>query len=59
MNDIFHYSSYIDEDHYINMCREGTSWIEIDDAQVIKKQWSRSVKDSYSYYFYRKMLSKI
>ena len=38
MNDIFHYSSYIDEDHYINMCREGTSWIEIDDAQVIKKQ---------------------
>ncbi|KYN13100.1 ATP-dependent DNA helicase PIF1 [Trachymyrmex cornetzi] len=44
MSAIFHYGFCIDEGHYTSM-REGTSWIEIDHAQVIKKQWPRDTKD--------------
>jgi len=40
MNGIFHYGTCIEKSHYTSMCREETSsaWIEIDDAQVTKKQ---------------------
>jgi len=49
MNAIFYYGSNIDEGHYISMCREGTSniWIEVNDAQVKKRQWPRGAKDVY------------
>ncbi|KYQ46785.1 hypothetical protein ALC60_14205 [Trachymyrmex zeteki] len=45
MSAIIHYGLCIDEGHYTSMCREGTSWMEINDAQVIKKQWPRGAKD--------------
>ncbi|XP_018315695.1 ATP-dependent DNA helicase PIF1, partial [Mycetomoellerius zeteki] len=32
MNAIFHYGSCVEEGHYTSMCREGISWIEIDDV---------------------------
>ncbi|KYN26868.1 hypothetical protein ALC57_03752 [Trachymyrmex cornetzi] len=38
MNAIFHYGSCVEEGHYISMCPEGTSWIEINDVQVTKKR---------------------
>jgi len=40
MKAIFHNGSYIEEDHYKNVCREGisNSWIEADDTQIKKKQ---------------------
>ncbi|KYN14553.1 hypothetical protein ALC57_13250 [Trachymyrmex cornetzi] len=57
MNAIFHYGSCVEEGHYINMCREGTSWIEIDDVQVIKKQWPRDAKDI-SILFLQKNITK-
>jgi len=47
MNAIFHHGSSIDQGHYISMCREGRSWIEIDDAQIKKKQWPKGAKNIY------------
>lgn len=49
MNSIFHHGSNIDNGHYTNICREGTSniWIEADDTQIKKKQWPRGSKDVY------------
>jgi len=49
MNVIFHNGSCIEKGHYTSMCREETSstWIEIDDIQVRKKQWPRGAKDIY------------
>jgi len=32
MSAVFHHGSSIQEGHYINICREKRSWIEIDDA---------------------------
>jgi len=46
VNAIFH-STYIEKDHYTNMYREGTSWIEIDDAQNTKKQWPEGAEEIY------------
>ncbi|KYM98499.1 ATP-dependent DNA helicase PIF1 [Cyphomyrmex costatus] len=57
MSAIFHYGSCIDEGHYTSMCKEGTSWIEIDDVQVIKRQWPRGAKDI-SILFLQKNISK-
>ena len=31
----------------MSMCREDSSWIEADDTQVTKKQWSRGTKNIY------------
>jgi len=47
MNAIFHHGSCIEKGHYTSMCREGTSriWIEINDAQVAKKQWPKGAKN--------------
>jgi len=45
MNAIFHHGSSIEQGHYTSMCREERSWIEINDAQIKKKQWSRGIKD--------------
>jgi len=47
MNAIFHHGSCIEKGHYTSMCREGTSriWIDINDAQVAKKQWPKDAKD--------------
>jgi len=39
------------------MCREDRSWIEIDDAQIKKKQWPRDAKDIYIL-FLQKSFSK-
>jgi len=47
MNAIFQHSSDIEQSHYVNMCREERSWIEVDDAQNKKKQWPKSVKNIY------------
>jgi len=47
MNAIFHHGSDIEQGHYTSMCREDRSWIEIDDAQIKKKQWPRGAKDIY------------
>jgi len=47
MNTIFHHGSYIEQGHYTSMCREDRCWIEIDDAQIKKKQWPRGAKDIY------------
>jgi len=58
MSAIFYSSSYIDEGHYINVCRERTSWIEIDYVKVIKKN-SLEVLKIFPYYFYRKMFKYI
>jgi len=52
INVIFHYGTYIKKGHYTS--REGTSWIEIDNAQVTKKQWPKGARDIY--YFYKKLL---
>ncbi|KYQ49207.1 hypothetical protein ALC60_11732 [Trachymyrmex zeteki] len=57
MNAIFHYGSCVEEGHYTSMCREGTSWIETDDVQVIKKQWPRGAKDI-SILFLQKNITK-
>ncbi|KAL6254076.1 hypothetical protein P5V15_014694 [Pogonomyrmex californicus] len=59
INAIFHHGTCIEKDHYTNMCREGTSntWFEIDDAQVIKKQWPKGTKDTYIL-FLQKMVTK-
>ncbi|KYN09769.1 hypothetical protein ALC57_18103 [Trachymyrmex cornetzi] len=58
MNAIFHYGSCVEEGHYISMCREGTSWIEIDDVQVIKKQRPRGTKDISILYLQKKYYQK-
>ena len=44
MNAIFHSNS-----HYTSVCREekSNSWIEVDDAQIKKRQWPRGAKDLY------------
>jgi len=49
MNVIFHRGTCIEKGHYTSMCREGTSstWIEIDDAQITKKQWPKGARDLY------------
>jgi len=49
MSAIFHHGLRIENGHFTNMCREGSSsiWIEADDMQVTKKQWPRGVKDIY------------
>jgi len=47
MNAIFQHGSSIDQGHYVSMCREGKSWIEIDDAQIKKKQWPKDGKNIY------------
>lgn len=43
MNSIFHHGSNIDNGHYTNICREGTSniWIEADDTQIKKKTMAK------------------
>ncbi|KYN07693.1 hypothetical protein ALC62_01336, partial [Cyphomyrmex costatus] len=57
MSAIFHYGSCIDEGHYTSICKEGTSWMEINDAQVIKRQWLRGATDI-SILFLQKNISK-
>jgi len=57
MNAIFH-GSDIEQDHYVSMCREENSWIEVDDAQNKKKQWSNGAKNIYIL-FLQKSLYKI
>ena len=49
MNAIFHSGLCIEEGHYTNICREGSSniWIEIDDARIKKSRWPRGAKDLY------------
>jgi len=49
MNTIFYRGSCIENGHFTNMCREGSSsiWIETDDVHVTKKQWPRDAKDIY------------
>jgi len=37
MNVIFQHGTCIKKGHYMSMCRERISWIEIDDAHVTKK----------------------
>jgi len=54
MNAIFHHGTCIEKGHYTSRYREGTSCIEIDDAQVTKKQWPKGARDIY--YFYKKLL---
>jgi len=56
---IFHTGSYIENGHYISMCREETSsiWIEINDTQIGKKQWPRGAKDIYIL-FLQKIVTK-
>jgi len=53
MNTIFHHGTCIEKGHYTSMYREGTSstWIEIDDAQITKKQWPKDVRDIYIFIF--------
>jgi len=59
MNAIFHHGTCIEKGHYTSMCREGTSstWIEIDDAEVRKKQWPKGARDIYVL-FLQKMVTK-
>jgi len=38
MNAIFHHGLDIEQSHYVSMCREKRSWIEVDDASIQKKQ---------------------
>ena len=49
MNAIFHHGLCIENSHFTSLCREGpySNWIEVDDVQVIKKQWPRGAKDIY------------
>jgi len=51
MNAIFHHGTCIEKIHYTSMCRKETSstWIEIDDAQIRKKQWPKDARDIYLY----------
>jgi len=41
INAIFQHGSDIEQGHYVSMCREERSWIEVDDAQIKKKQWPK------------------
>jgi len=48
---------YIEKDHYTSICREGTSWIKIDDAQaLLQKRNGLKVLKIFIYYFYKKLL---
>ena len=38
---------HIENSHFISMCSKDSSWIEADDTQVTKKQWSRDAKNIY------------
>jgi len=47
MNAIFYHGSDTEQGHYVSMCREESSCIEIDNAQIKKKQWPKDAKNIY------------